>query len=259
MGERGKHSGPLHGSLPLSLGPFAICIGKGGGGLRDLDKGTEGKGCNFKSLLPSPRQQPWMGEGKEQRRCSFRKTVILIKRQTNERSADCLRAKLLKSHQGGGSHSGKKGCLPHLPARIGAKHPSESWRMWSLQRAKTEILQPLAQGGTRVALRQYPGHSLPTPGSSGGRCRKGTRNWAAAAPGPGSGPADAFLILFSTSLPLHRQGHGGSERESDWSTSAQLDNGLREHLNPDQADSQVQGSRPLVLDTGVGGGFPEVL
>lgn len=166
MGERGKHSGPLHGSLPLSLGPFAICIGKGGGGLRDLDKGTEGKGCNFKSLLPSPRQQPWMGEGREQRRCSFRKTVILIKRQTNERSADCLRAKLLKSHQGGGSHSGKKGCLPHLPARIGAKHPSESWRMWSLQRAKTEILQPLAQGGTRVALRQYPGHSLPTPGSS---------------------------------------------------------------------------------------------
>lgn len=59
-----------------------------------------------------------MGGGQEHG-CSFRKTVILIKRQTNELSTDCLRAKLLKSHQDGGSRSSEEGCLPPLPAWIG--------------------------------------------------------------------------------------------------------------------------------------------
>lgn len=51
-------------------------------------------------LLPPPPSQigAEVGGGQEHG-CSFRKTVILIKRQTNELSADCLRAKLLKSHQ----------------------------------------------------------------------------------------------------------------------------------------------------------------
>lgn len=85
--------------------------------------GAEEKGCSLRVAPASFRQRPRVGEGGEQPRCSFRKTVILIKRQTNERSADCLRAKLLKSHQGGGgsSHSGKEGCLPQLPAQIEAE------------------------------------------------------------------------------------------------------------------------------------------
>lgn len=60
-----------------------------------------------------------VGGGEQSR--SLRKTVILIKRQTNKRSADCLQAKLLKSHQGNSSHGGSEGCLPRLPAWIGAR------------------------------------------------------------------------------------------------------------------------------------------
>lgn len=65
MGERGKHSGPLHSSLPLSLGPFAICIGKGGGGLCDLDKGDRRERDRISShscLLPGS-SHGWGREG----------------------------------------------------------------------------------------------------------------------------------------------------------------------------------------------------
>lgn len=106
-------------------------------------RGADRKGCSFKCccLLSAAT----VGEGGEQPCCSFRKTVILIKRQTNEHSADCLRAKLLKSHQGvGSSHSGKEGCLPQLPAQIGAE---ASLQTFSLQTAKTQILKPCSPSG----------------------------------------------------------------------------------------------------------------
>ena len=142
---------------------------------------VEGKAGGFKSLLPSPGSSHRGGgggvEGGERHRCSFRKMVILIKRQTNEHSTDCLRAKLLKSHQGVGSHSGKEGCLPHLPARIGAeasyRELEKGWRMCSLQTAKAGTLRPLSRGQSGAAHRQYPGHSLPQPqGGAGGGAEK---------------------------------------------------------------------------------------
>ena len=163
-----------------------------GGGLCDQDTGR-GERQQFQVISAFSWQQPLIGEGGEQHRCSFRKTVILIKRQTNERSADCLRAKLLKSHQGGSSHSGKEGCLPHLPAR-GRSIPQrveKGWGTRSLQTAKTGTLQPLF----KVRLAQHSDTTrleLPHPREGLGEVQKGNHNGAA----PAMGQALVWLLLF---------------------------------------------------------------
>lgn len=140
------------------------------------------------------------GEGREQHCCSFRKTAILIKRQTKERSAFCLRAKLLKSHQGGGSPSGEEGRLPRPPARIGARASCRTWRLKPPRRGSAAPLPKRGQGSARTV----PGPRLPSPGAGQGRAReegqKGNQPLGGPCRGPGSELTTAFPFLWAVSL-----------------------------------------------------------
>lgn len=150
------------------------------------------------------------GGGGERHRCSFRKMVILIKRQTNEHSTDCLRAVIKRPSRH--RQPQRRGGLPPPSAR-------PDWGRSILQRAgegledvepansqSRDSAAPLPRAAG-AAHRQYPGHSLPSPREGLGEAQTGSQQLGIPCCGPGSGPAAAaFPVFFSTSLPSYGQG-----------------------------------------------------